>query len=173
MLPLADGTSARFEVTVASNALRVAASGCGSPCGHNVSNPSGPGRTTAALRTNACAAMSTAAHSRATGPPGLPGQVPVDIENEVVVLLAKIHDVERVGDRGNWLRQALRPQTSGIPAGPADDSRAQHEWLCGVPAGSRESVLSDSASDRATRAEMRSGTPGVVEIASDVKYAIS
>jgi hypothetical protein len=52
------GTMAMFEVS-ASVAFSVDTNGCAAPCGHNVKYPSGPGGTTVALNTKACAAVDT------------------------------------------------------------------------------------------------------------------
>src|SRR5579872_3368267 len=59
MEPFFVGTMAMFEVMAPSSALSVAVGGCGSPSGHIVRKPNGPGGTTVALKTNACAVAGT------------------------------------------------------------------------------------------------------------------
>ena len=53
--PFVSGTIAMFEVMAPSKAFNVATVGCDNPCGHIVMYPSGPGGTTVALNTYACA----------------------------------------------------------------------------------------------------------------------
>src|ERR1035437_4702989 len=53
--PLLAGTIAMFDVIAPSSAFNVDTNGRACPCGHNVRNPIGPGGTTVAFVTCACA----------------------------------------------------------------------------------------------------------------------
>src|ERR1041385_5175474 len=53
--PFDAGTIARLEVIAPSMAFRVETNGCAEPCGHSVRKPRGPGGTTVAFTTYACA----------------------------------------------------------------------------------------------------------------------
>src|SRR5690349_13826444 len=64
--PFAAGTIARLEVIAPSPAFRVETNGLTAPCGHSVKKPRGPGGTTVAFSTYACAAAGAPQDAAAT-----------------------------------------------------------------------------------------------------------